>query len=87
MPSQKARAKKKQKTSKKTSEDQVIEEVPADRGISDPFYKIRPHKTVMIPKYVLTGRQVAWSVDGSWCIVAGDHGLIAILHRDVKEDG
>lgn len=78
------RTKKKQKLTTNQIPD---EKTLIDRGISDPFFKIKPHKTVTIPKYTLTGRQVAWSVDGEWCVVAGDHGLIAVLHRDLKEDG
>ncbi|KAF2125082.1 WD40 repeat-like protein [Dothidotthia symphoricarpi CBS 119687] len=53
-----------------------------DKGISDPFFSIKPHKTVVVPKYVeFSFRQFAWSDNGEWCVGVGDHGLINVFHR------
>lgn len=53
-----------------------------DKGISDPFHSIKPHKTIVVPRYkAFSLRQFAWSNDGQWCVGTGDHGLISVFHR------
>ncbi|KAF2019386.1 WD40 repeat-like protein [Aaosphaeria arxii CBS 175.79] len=56
-------------------------EVTVQKGIGDPFHPIKAHKSVVVPKYAFTVRQVAWSPCGDWCIATGDKGVIAIFRR------
>jgi polycomb protein EED len=42
---------------------------------------LEPHKTESILRYNITGRQVAWSPGGEWCVVVGSPNVIAIFQR------
>jgi len=59
--------------SKKTTEQ------AQDRGIGDPFYSIKAHKVVEVPKYkAFPFRHFAWSRDGQWCVGVGDCGCVML---------
>ncbi|KAL8319627.1 hypothetical protein RB597_006391 [Gaeumannomyces tritici] len=49
--------------------------------VSDPQAVIRPHRIEQMSKSGFLGRQVAWSVDGAWCVVVGSGNLALILQR------
>lgn len=51
--------------------------------VSDPQAVIRPHRIEQMSnsKVGFLGRQVAWSVDGAWCVVVGSGNLALILQR------
>ncbi|KAL8381520.1 hypothetical protein RB595_005675 [Gaeumannomyces hyphopodioides] len=49
--------------------------------VSDPQAVIRPHRVEQMSKLGFLGRQVAWSVDGAWCVVVGSGNLALILQR------
>jgi polycomb protein EED len=51
---------------------------------------LKAHKTIAITKdlpreAILIGRQVAWSPEGDWCIVAGNSNRALFFQRWVKE--
>lgn len=48
---------------------------------SNPHKMIRPHKTDGLQGPVFVGRQVAWTPDGSWCVVVGSRNLAVIFQR------
>lgn len=50
-------------------------------GVEDPFKRLQPHHTVVVPKVLFASRQAAWSVGGEWMVVVGDQGMIAVFHR------
>lgn len=52
--------------------------------ISNPHKMIRPHKAEGLNGPVFVGRQVAWSPDGSWCVVVGSRNHAVILQRWAK---
>lgn len=59
-------------------------------GISQPHnHPLKPHKTVVVAgeKENFMGRQVAWSPDGAWCVVAGNLNRAAFFQRWAKEKG
>lgn len=49
--------------------------------LSDPMTEMEPHHTEMVKGLKFTGRQVAWSNDGEWCVVVGSSGSIGVLGR------
>jgi polycomb protein EED len=49
--------------------------------IGDSLHYIEAHKEETIKGYTFTGRQVAWSADGEWCVVVGSSGVIGVLQR------
>ncbi|KAH7384823.1 WD40-repeat-containing domain protein [Cadophora sp. MPI-SDFR-AT-0126] len=49
--------------------------------LGDPMTEMEPHHTEMVKGLKFTGRQVAWSNDGEWCVVAGSSGSIGVLGR------
>lgn len=50
-------------------------------GVEDPFKRLQPHHTVVVPKVLFASRQAAWSVGGEWLVVVGDQGMMAVFHR------
>lgn len=52
--------------------------------ISNPHKMIKPHKTDMMSGPMFVGRQVAWSPDGSWCVVVGSRNHAVIFQRWAK---
>ncbi|EHA52070.1 hypothetical protein MGG_06028 [Pyricularia oryzae 70-15] len=50
-------------------------------GISDPNEPIKPHKVESFSASAVLARQVAWSMDGAWCVVAGSKNSVVILER------
>lgn len=42
---------------------------------------LEPHKTETVPRYSITGRQVAWSPGGEWCVVVGSPNVVAVFQR------
>jgi polycomb protein EED len=49
--------------------------------IDDPNAKIMAHKVENIRTHSFTGRQVAWSPGGDWCVVVGSADVVAVLER------
>ena len=49
--------------------------------LSDPMTELEPHHTEMVKGLKFTGRQIAWSNDGEWCVVVGSSGSIGVLGR------
>ncbi|CZR62292.1 related to `extra sex combs` protein (WD-40 repeat family protein) [Phialocephala subalpina] len=49
--------------------------------MGDPLREIGAHGTEVVKGLSFTGRQVAWSVDGRWCVVVGSSGVVACLQR------
>ena len=47
----------------------------------DPFRKLLPHRTQVVPRVTFAARQIAWSVGGDWMVVCGDQGMIAVFGR------
>jgi len=43
--------------------------------------RLTAHKEESIPRFSVTARQVAWSVGGEWCIVAGTPNILALFQR------
>jgi polycomb protein EED len=59
-------------------------------AMGDPFGMVEAHKVVDTKlKGSWTGRQVAWSACGKWCVVVGSPNVIAVFERwaDRKEKG
>lgn len=52
--------------------------------ISNPHKMIKPHKSEGLNGPVFVGRQVAWSPDGSWCVVVGSRNHAVIFQRWAK---
>lgn len=50
----------------------------------DAFKGIEAHKEVTLKGMNLTGRKLAWSVDGQWCVCVGSQGYIALLQNKVS---
>jgi polycomb protein EED len=42
---------------------------------------LEPHKTETILRYSITGRQVAWSPGGEWCVVVGSPNVVSVFQR------
>jgi len=42
---------------------------------------VEAHRVEVVPKYVMQGRQVAWSVGGEWCVVVGTPNIVAVYWR------
>jgi polycomb protein EED len=40
-----------------------------------------PHKEEVVRGLEFTGRQVAWSTGGEWCVVVGSAAVVAIFER------
>ncbi|KAF8859079.1 WD40 repeat-like protein [Acephala macrosclerotiorum] len=53
----------------------------AKYDMGDPLRDIGAHGTEVVKGLNFTGRQVAWSVDGRWCVVVGSSGVVACLQR------
>lgn len=51
---------------------------------SNPHKMIKPHKSEVLQGQSFVGRQVAWSADGSWCVVVGSRNHAAIFQRWAK---
>lgn len=49
--------------------------------LGEPARKIEAHHMEMVKGIEFTGRQVAWSADGVWCVVVGSGGSIGVLGR------
>ncbi|KAK2630508.1 hypothetical protein QTJ16_001328 [Diplocarpon rosae] len=54
-------------------------------GMQEPLVKLPSSSEVALKGIDITGRQVAWSVGGEWCVVVGSHGNIVVFHRWGKE--
>jgi polycomb protein EED len=50
-------------------------------SISDAWTDLAPHKEEVVRGLDFTGRQVAWSTGGEWCVVVGSAGVVAIFER------
>ncbi|CZT00469.1 related to `extra sex combs` protein (WD-40 repeat family protein) [Rhynchosporium graminicola] len=50
-------------------------------SMEDPSKSLDAHHAEMVRPLKFTGRQVAWSGDGMWCVVVGSEGSIGILGR------
>lgn len=50
----------------------------------DAFKGIEAQKEIVLKGLNLTGRKLAWSVDGQWCVCVGSQGYIALLQNKVK---
>lgn len=57
------------------------EQWKAKYDMRDPLEKLEAHTVETVKGLTFTGRQVAWSTGGEWCVVVGSSGVIAILHR------
>ena len=68
-----------------TNEDGMVNQTTARAkqkfGTDNPFSKIHPHRTQVVPKVTFAARQCAWSVGGEWMVVVGDQGMLAIFSR------
>ncbi|KAH6673785.1 WD domain-containing protein [Halenospora varia] len=49
--------------------------------MGDSIEVLEPHKEEMVKGLGFTGRQLAWSADGMWCVVVGSAGVFAVLQR------
>ncbi|KAL2061958.1 hypothetical protein VTL71DRAFT_7336 [Oculimacula yallundae] len=49
--------------------------------LGDPLKSLEAHHEVMVRPLKFTGRQVAWSNDGMWCVVVGSEGSIGVMGR------
>ena len=47
----------------------------------DAFKGLEAHKEEVVKGVSFTGRQVAWSADGEWCVVCGSAGVVALWKR------
>lgn len=56
----------------------------AKYSIDDPIRENEEHRHKSVPNYKFAVRQVAWSPGGEWCVVCGDHGMIGIFGRWLK---
>jgi len=50
-------------------------------AMGTPETSLKAHKIETVPRFNITGRQVAWSAGGEWCVVVGTPNVIALLHR------
>lgn len=50
-------------------------------NISDAWTDLAPHKEEVVKGLDFTGRQVAWSTGGEWCVVVGSAGVLAVFER------
>ncbi|KFY36543.1 hypothetical protein V495_07807 [Pseudogymnoascus sp. VKM F-4514 (FW-929)] len=53
-------------------------------AMGDPWKSLKAHKVENIQRVTSVGRAVAWSDDGSFCVVAGSSGIISVLERWTK---
>lgn len=49
----------------------------------DAFKGIEAHREEMVKGIAFTGRQVAWSADGEWCVVCGSGGVVVVWKMSV----
>jgi polycomb protein EED len=49
--------------------------------MGDALEPLEAHHTEVVKLLGFTGRQVAWSGDGEWCVVVGSAGVVALLQR------
>jgi polycomb protein EED len=56
----------------------------AQYEMRDAFKGIEAQKEIVLKGLNLTGRKLAWSVDGQWCVCVGSQGYIALLQNKVK---
>lgn len=49
--------------------------------MGDPLVNLDAHKEEVVKGLGFTGRYIAWSRDGQWCVVVGSAGVFALLHR------
>ena len=49
--------------------------------LGDPWMDLAPHKEEVVKGLEFTGRQVAWSSGGEWCVVVGSAGCLAVFER------
>jgi polycomb protein EED len=50
-------------------------------SMGDPLRALEAHRHENVPRVLFTGRQVAWSMDGEWCVVTGSEGVVAVFGR------
>lgn len=53
----------------------------AKYAMGQPLLELEAHGTEVVKALAFTGRQVAWSVDGEWCVVVGSSGVVGVLQR------
>lgn len=63
---------------------ETVEMWQSKYNISNPHKMIKPHKSEGLNGPVFVGRQVAWSPDGSWCVVVGSRNHAVIFQRWAK---
>lgn len=51
--------------------------------VRDAFKGIEAHREEVVKGIAFTGRQVAWSGDGKWCVVCGSSGVVAVWKMSV----
>ncbi|KAF4636576.1 hypothetical protein G7Y89_g1497 [Cudoniella acicularis] len=49
--------------------------------MGNPLVCVDAHKEEVVKGLGFMGRELAWSKDGSWCVVVGSAGVFALLHR------
>ncbi|KAF2877499.1 WD40-repeat-containing domain protein [Massariosphaeria phaeospora] len=49
--------------------------------IGNPFKSLKWHKRIEVPRVAFTTRQIAWSLNGQWCVAVGDFGMINVMSR------
>ena len=49
--------------------------------MTDPWKSLAPHKEEAVRGLEFTGRQVAFSTGGEWCVVVGSAGVLAVFER------
>lgn len=49
--------------------------------MGDVLGNLVPHKEEVVKGVSFTGRSLAWSNGGNWCVIAGSGGVFALLHR------
>lgn len=49
--------------------------------MGDPWVNVEAHKEEVVKGLDFTGRYIAWSRDGQWCVVVGSAGVFALLQR------
>ena len=64
------------------SDDAKSREVWAKRyGIEDAGRELQSHREEVVKGLTVTGRQVAWSRGGEWCVVVGSAGIVGVFER------
>lgn len=49
--------------------------------MTDPWRKLPSHKVAVVAGLEFTGRQLAFSTGGEWCVVVGSAGVLAVFER------